>query len=232
MKEYEYEKWIAIAHVCNETKDIDCILQKNPVIGKTIKNIYFLSFSWCNDSYDIRRSCAAWHYEKDHDYAAYKKYSAWANIPDNFELPRRAEIYEPMVIQFTDGTSIEIMYSSYIDEEPKGFKISVNEITHYPKKEMEDNGTNIAGNILFSVCIGKKITGIEIIHCEKSIHDKMILRLSDGNGISISEDYESWDNESYNGLECVDNENKPFTITFGELKPGLILDGDELEDCF
>ena len=64
MKEYEYEKWIAIAHVCNTTKEIDYILQKKPVIGKTIKNIYFLSFSWCNDSYDIRRSCAAWHYEK------------------------------------------------------------------------------------------------------------------------------------------------------------------------
>ncbi len=233
MKEYDFKTWPHIASVCDYIDEIDDILMENPIVGKTIKNIYFLGYSWYNDSYEIRASCA-WHYGENDD-ALYQKYSVWANIPSDFEVDRRVEINAPIVIQFTDGTSIEIMYSDYTYETtnkcPNGFKISVNEITHYPKQDMEDNRTNIDANVMFSVCLGKKIAGVECVPYKPGYDDieKLILRLSDGNGILIAGAYDEGD--GYNGLECVDKDNKTLMITFGELKPGMILkDGEELEE--
>lgn len=233
MKEYDSEKWPLIASVCNYIDDIDDILMENPIVGKTIKKIYFMGYSWYNDSYDIRKTCA-WHYgEKDS--SLYQKYLVWANIPSDFKVDRHVEINEPIVIQFTDGTSIEIMYSYYTYETtnkcPNGFKISVNEITNYPKQGMEDNCTNIDANVMFSVCLGKKITGVECIPYEPGDNEieKLILRVSDGNGILIAGAEDDYD--IYNGLECVDKDNKTLMITFGELKPGMILDdGEEFEE--
>ena len=233
MKEYDSEKWSLIAYECYLMGDIENFFEENPIVGKTIKNIYFIGYSGYNDSYDIREKCA-WHYG-EHDDALYQKYLVWANIPDDFEVDRRVEINAPIVIQFTDGTSIEIMNSDYsyktTNNCPNGFKISVNEITHYPKQEMEDNGTNIDANVMFSVCLGKKIAGVESIPSTPDDDDieKLILRLSDGNGILITVVYD--EGCSHNGLECVDKDNKTLMITFGELKPGMILDdGEELEE--
>jgi len=185
-----------------------------------------MDWSWYNGSYDIREKCA-WHYgEKDH--SLYQKYLVWANIPDDFEVDRRVEINDLIVIQFTDGTSLEMMYSDY---DYNIMKISVNEITHYPKQEMEYNGTNIDANVMFSVCLGKKIAGVESIPSTPDDDDigKLILRLSDGNGILITVVYD--EGCSHNGLECVDKDNKTLMITFGELKTGMILEeGEELDE--
>ena len=226
MKEYDSKKWALIAYDCVFVEDIEDILDKNSIFGKTIKNIYFMDWSWYNGSYDIREKCA-WHYG-EHDDALYQKYLVWANIPDDFEVDRRVEINDLIVIQFTDGTSLEMMYSDY---DYNIMKISVNEITHYPKQEMEYNGTNIDANVMFSVCLGKKIAGVESIPSTLDNDDigKLILRLSDGNGILITVVYD--EGCSHNGLECVDKDNKTLMITFGELKPGMILDdGEELEE--
>lgn len=226
MKEYDSKKWALIAYDCVFVEDIEDILDKNSIVGKTIKNIYFMDWSWYNGSYDIREKCA-WHYgEKDP--SLYQKYLVWANIPDDFEVDRRVEINDLIVIQFTDGTSLEMMYSDY---DYHIMKISVNEITHYPKQEMEYNGTNIDANVMFSVCLGKKIAGVESIPSTLDNDDigKLILRLSDGNGILITVVYD--EGCSHNGLECVDKDNKTLMITFGELKTGMILEeGEELEE--
>ena len=226
MKEYDSEKWALIAYECYLMGDIENFFEENPIVGKTIKNIYFIGYSGYNDSYDIREKCA-WHYG-EHDDALYQKYLVWANIPDDFEVDRRVEINDLIVIQFTDGTSLEMMYSDY---DYNIMKISVNEITHYPKQDMEDNFTNIDANVMFSVCLGKKIAGVESIPSTPDDDDieKLILRLSDGNGILITVVYE--EAYSHNGLECVDKDNKSLMITFGELKPGMILEeGEELEE--
>ena len=201
------------------------------LVGRRIKDVRFIGLC-----YNLRRE---WIEEKAYNDASgseeeKQRLSDYDQIPDNLKFLRFAEIDEPFLIKFEDETdSRSIFYDGDIFEidtpQQPEFRMSMNSIPWWI-----DAGTNLPNmeaKVLFSPCVGKTISGVEVNTyltkrdpmafedfsdgSERELVSSIILRLEDGTGILI----EGW--LDYCHVSCVNSANEDLPISFDELKKGL-----------
>lgn len=151
--------------------------------------------------------------------------SDYLNIDDDFKFIRISEADEPLLIQFEDGNVFEID----TPQEPE-FKFSMNCIPWNIKAGT--NQPNMDANVLFDICLNKKITDIEIethktnIHpmyyepldasdSERELIKNIILWLEGDIGLAIGPSID------YCEFFCINKQRKIIDIPFGKLKTGL-----------
>ncbi len=227
--EFDSNEWSAPYMVdVNEIKDR---INSFNLVGRRIKDIRFVGLC-----YNLRRE---WIEEKAYNNASgseeeKQRRSDYDQISNDLTFLRFAEIDEPLLIKFEDETdSRSIFYDGDIFEidtpQQPEFRMSMNSIPWWI-----DAGTNLPNmeaKVLFSPCIGKTISGIEVNTyltkrdpmafedfsdgSERELVSSIILRLEDGTGILI----EGWIDFCH--VSCVNSANEELLITFEELKKGL-----------
>lgn len=155
-----------------------------------------------------------------------QKQSNYNNIAPDILYGRNAEIDEPLLIEFEDGDVFEIETPQQSE-----FRFSMNCIPWWI-----DAGTNLPNldaNIFFSPCIGRTIKAIEVNtyitdkdpiwndyfdeeHFQRELVSNIILRLDDGNGISVGAAM-----LDYCEVALIDANKQFLMIPFQELKPAL-----------
>lgn len=167
----------------------------------------------------------AYHCLEQYENGERQKRSEYRNIDPATSYVRCAEIDEPFLIEFEDGDVFEIE----TPQEPE-FRMSMNcipwDIT------AGTNKPNIYANDLFAPCIGKTIMNVEVRcyytdkdpmwhdffdeeHSKRELVSHIILWLDDGNGISIG------GKDDYCEIAYIDEQRRPHTISFEEIKQGL-----------
>lgn len=227
--EFDGNEWSAPYMVdVNEIKDR---INSFNLVGRKIKNIRFIGLC-----YNLRRE---WIEEIAYNNATgseeeKQKFSNYDSIPDELQYLRFAEIDEPLLIKFEDETeSRSIFYDGDIFEidtpQQPEFRMSMNSIPWWI--DAGTNMPNMEAKVLFSPCIGKTISGVEVNTyltkrdpmafedfsdgSERELISSIILRLEDGTGILI----EGW--LDFCHVSCVNSANETMLIPFEDLKKGL-----------
>ena len=201
------------------------------LVGRRIKDIRFIGLC-----YNLRREWIEENAYNDISGSEEEKQrlSDYDQIPNDLMFLRFAEIDEPLLIKFEDETdSRSIFYDGDIFEidtpQQPEFRMSMNSIPWWI--EAGTNLPNMEAKVLFSPCIGKTISGVEVNTyltkrdpmafedfsdgSERELVSNIILRLEDGTGIVI----EGW--IDYCHVSCVNSANEGLLISFDELKKGL-----------
>lgn len=151
--------------------------------------------------------------------------SDYENIEPSLELYRYAEIDEPFLIEFEDGDVFEID----TPQEPE-YRFSLNSIPWWI--EAGTNKPNVEADILFSPCLGKKVTSIEIKtyttdqdpmyrgffdeqHSSRELTSGIIIWLEGGIGLL----FEGWIDFCH--VSLIDESANNIPISFENLKPAL-----------
>jgi hypothetical protein len=155
-----------------------------------------------------------------------QKQSDYNHIAPDVLFGRNAEIDEPLLIEFEDGDIFEIETL-----QQSAFRFSMNCIPWWI-----DAGTNLPNldaNVFFSPCIGRTIKAIEVNtyladkhpiwneyfddeHSQRELVSDVVLRLDDGNGISVGADM-----TDYCEIALIDKNKQLLMMPFQELKPAL-----------
>ena len=205
MQEYDYGEWSDIAESFYEREEIEDFFEYNDLIGKTIKSLRFFGISYHHTEYI---SCPL----KDLDPSISdpeKRYTYIGDVSDDVVEERHSDIYEPFIIEFSDGINLEFMW-----DEKGGFMFSLNEIPENP----ESIGVrNVDANVLFSTALGKKITGLEFENSKfySEFVKVMYICLSDGTRFRISNFYDLC------CLSLVDRNDEFLPIKFSEFRKGI-----------
>lgn len=223
-KDYKFsaQEWSAPTMV--DPEKIKARLESLKLEGRIIKQMgliglsYFHVRDWIeNHAYDVLDQL---------DEEERQKQSNYNNIPPDILFGRNAEIDEPLLIEFEDGDILEIE----TPQQPE-FRFSMNCIPWWI-----DAGTNLPNldaNILFSPCIGRTIKAIDVNtyitdkdpiwndyfddeHSQRELVSDIVLRLDDGNGISIGAVM-----LDYCEIALIDGNKELIMIPFQELKPAL-----------
>ena len=151
--------------------------------------------------------------------------SNYDNISPDVAFPRSAQIDEPLMIMFEDKDVFEII----TPQEPI-FRMSMNRIPW--GIEAGTNLPNVYTNTLFSPCLGKKITDVEV-HTyttkkhpmyrnpfdeepyEREFVSNVVLRFDDGTGLSIG----GW--IDFTLVQHIGQDNTETSITWEQLQPAL-----------
>lgn len=205
MQEYDYEEWCDIAESFYEREEIEDFFEYNDLIGKTIKSLRFVGISFHHTEYI---SCPL----KDLDPSISdpeKRYTYIGDVSDDVVEERHSDIYEPFIIEFSEGINLEFMWN-----EKSGFMFSLNEIPENP----ESIGVrNVDANVLFSTALGKKITGLEFENSKfySEFVKVMYICLSDGTRFRISDFYDLC------CLSLVDRNDEFLPIKISEFRKGI-----------
>ena len=205
MQEYDYDEWYDIAESFYEREEIEDFFEYNDLIGKTIKNLRFVGISYHHTEYI---SCPL----KDLDPSISdpeKRYTYIGDVSDDVVEERHSDIYEPFIIEFSDGVNLEFMW-----DEKGGFMFSLNEIPESPESI---DVRNVDANVLFSTALGKKITGLEFENSKfySEFVKVMYICLSDGTRFRISNFYDLC------CLSLVDRNDEFLPIKFSEFRKGI-----------
>ena len=191
--------------------------------GRVIKRMKFIGLSY----YHVRDWIESHAYDvmDQLDEEERQKRSDYNNISPDILFGRHAEIDEPLLIKFEDNDVFEID----TPQEPE-FCFSMNCIPWWI--HAGTNLPNLDANIFFAPCIGRTITAVEVNtystdkdpmfntffdeeHSTRELVSNIVLRLDDGNGISIGGSID------YCDVALIDQKKQLLTIPFQELKPAL-----------
>ena len=170
----------------------------------------------------------AYKYLEQYEDEERQKRSEYHNIDPEMPYGCCSEIDEPFLIRFKDGDVFEII----TPQEPE-FRMSMNCIPWNIKAGT--NNPNADANVIYASCIGKTIINVEVRtffadkdsmfhdfldeeHRKRELVSEIILWLDDGNGISISGDFD------YCDIAYINKKGILNKIPFGELKKGLSLE--------
>ena len=210
MKSYSFHDWILNTEVLKSEEQMRAYFSALNLIDRKIKNIKFagLVYSCRKDEIEIIVFSSL---EKCSSSLA-KFFSDFDKIPDDFKFDRYAEIDEPFILTLDDGRNIELC----ADELDNEFYVSVNEVN------IKDE-VNICGNILFSSCLDKTITGIDFKeeYPPNDVYDgadkipALILYLSDGSFLQFNGEIDFCE------VSHRDKNGQEVPICFKQLKQGL-----------
>ena len=167
----------------------------------------------------------AYKYLEQYEDEERQKRSEYHNIDPEMPYGCCSEIDEPFLIRFKDGDVFEII----TPQEPE-FRMSMNCIPW--DIEAGTNMPNADANVIYASCIGKTVINVEVRtffadkdpmfhdfldeeHRKRELVSEIILWLDDGNGISISGDFD------YCDIAYINKKGSLNKIPFGELKKGL-----------
>lgn len=155
---YSHQKWLLAATLLHTDKEVRKYFTSSPIVGKTIRRIHLTGEdAYHSGNFDI----LLYEYCSRHRLPLIPKKQQNPNdleygvIPNNLQFCRLAIINEPMIIEFTDGYCMELVFDSLVNE----LQISNNQIPLDAIGNLEER--NIDGNILFSSCLWETITDIE-----------------------------------------------------------------------
>ena len=187
-------------------------LEKMQLVGRQIKNMKMIGMSYFLTRYWIESAAYNMlsHLPEDerHNMSDYK------NISPDMEFSRYSEIDEPFLVEFEDGDVFEIdtPQDPYYCFSMNCIPWHINAGTNLP---------NADANKLFSVCIGKKITEIEVskykddIDPENEFVSRIVLWLENDIGLCIHPEFD------YCRVSCINKNNEDVLIPFKELKDAL-----------
>ena len=211
--EFDANAWSTT--IITKPEEVKQRLSSMNLVGRRIKQLkliglsYFHTRDWIGDS--------AYGALKNLPEEERQEKSKYENINPKLLFPRCSQIDEPLLIEFEDGDTFEI------DIPFEGeIRVGMNLIPW--NIDAGTNLPNLDANIMFSPCIGQKVTKIEMntftryyrnSNSEKLV-DRIIIRLENGVGISIGgEDFD------YCAVKCINKRNKVLKIPFSKLKPAL-----------
>ena len=221
MEKYKYRAWKNIAKALTSDKEVKDYFVKLPLVGKTIKNIRILGHDYRRNDYDL--VCIWNEYCREHNiptgFADFDDALSKINssiIPDTLLDQRIVQLDEPIILEFTDGSQIEMD----ADEVANEISVTFNEIPADAKADINRN--NIDGNIIFSTCLGKTITAINFISEVPNEYDEDIIpsiffSLNDGTDLHIG----GWADFCEVWVTSSDDKEKILPISWGELKKGI-----------
>lgn len=198
-------------------------LEKMQLVGKQIKNMKMIGLS-----YNLTRrfiEYMAYNMLSDLPEDERQDMSDYKNIPLDMKFSRYSVIDEPFLIEFDDGDVFEI-------DAPQNpyYRFSMNRIPW-----QIDAGTNLPNadaNKLFSLCIGKKIVGIDVpahksddshfffympddLCTKKEFVSRIVLWLENDIGLCV------YPVSDYCRVSCIYKNNEDISIPFSELKDAL-----------
>lgn len=197
-EKFSLQEWSA--KYLSSYDDIKRELDNLNLIGRKIKNIKILGMDYLHREDAIENFIYPAEYDK---------------IPPHFKFIRVIEIDEPILIEFENGDVLEVL----AEIEPE-FRISMNKIPFDTKAGINKN--NMIANVIFSNCIDKRISNIEIDTCESfnSNTEKncvIVIRLENGDCLKIYHDC-----HDYCTVENCNIKGEVISIYFKDLKKGLI----------
>lgn len=191
--------------------------------GRTIKRMQMIGMSYAHQGISIESTAYSQLMHLPEEEREHR--SSYHNIDDEIVFTRWAEIDEPFMIEFEDGDvfEIDIPWESV-------FRMSMNRIPWYV--EYEVNVPNLDAEVLFSNCIGRTITAVELNHTtfkydpnslhsfedepyEREFISDITLRLDDGTALRF------YGRDDFCEVECIDADDEVITMRYGELKEGL-----------
>ncbi len=208
--------WSAPSFKCAD--EIKGELERLNLVGRKIKRMrmiglsYFLTRDWIESAA----------YEKLPHLSEEERQlcSEYKNIAPDMEFVRSTIIDEPFLIEFEDGDVFEI--DTPMDPY---YRFGMNHIPWYIGAYI--NEPNCDADVLFSVCIGKRIEKVDVDTYKADVHQitgealnamvvsRIVLWLEDKIGLCIQPYID------YCEVYCVDEEGKCLLITFEDLKKGL-----------
>ena len=200
------------APTLNYAEEIEKELEKMQLVGRQIKNMKMVGLSYFLTRYWIESAAYNMlsHLPKDerHNMSDYK------NISPDMDFSRCSEIDEPFLVEFEDGDVFEIdtPQDPYYRFSMNCIPWNINAGTNLP---------NADANKLFSVCIGKKITEIEVskykddIDPENEFVSRIVLWLENDTGLCIYPEFD------YCIVSCINKNDEDVLIPFKELKYAL-----------
>lgn len=191
--------------------------------GRTIKSLKLIGLSYphVRDWIEEHAYVSLEQFEEEERHLR----SEYRNIAGDIQYARYAEIDEPILIKFEDGSIFEIE----TPQEPE-FRFSMDCIPW--SIGAGTNMPNLDANIMFSPCIGRTIKHVEVktyftekdpmffdfIDEEHSKHElvsSIVLRLDDGTGICVEGHIDFCE------VSMIDKKDEILHIPFQELKQGL-----------
>lgn len=204
-------------------KEIKALLDSFDLVGRRIKKMRFIGLNYRLVQDGIENSVYTSLSELPEEER--QKRSDYKNIAPEALFARCAEIDEPLLIMFEDEDVFEID----TPQEPI-FCMSMNRIPWWI--DAGTNLPNVHADVLFSPCLGKEITDVEVHTYKTNKHPfyryifdgepferefvgNIVLRFEDGSGLSIG----GW--SDYTLVQHIDSNNTETAITWDELQPGL-----------
>ena len=178
--------------------------------GKTIQRIRFLSYSFFHSPHILLDIAYSRQY-KDCPEPDIEHYGI-NDVDDNIMFYREAEIDDCMVVGFDDGSTFEISTGFGVS-----WAVSMNQIPWNVRSKYPDC-PYLDASILFSSCIGRTITDIEVVG-DSFKTDTIMFILNDGTKFVIEEVHDGW----YDVTHCEERENglRTMEIPFSELRKAL-----------
>lgn len=152
-------------------KEIRELLTSYKLEGRTIKDIRFVSHAY-NLTREALEDYAYSHLTLLPEEERQKK-SEYHNIDPNMLFPRFASLDEPLLVWFDDNDHLEID----TPQEPE-FRISMNCIPWWIEPGV--NLSNAEAKVLFDLCIGKRISSVEVVTYKTKLDPMFNEEFNDG----------------------------------------------------
>ena len=167
--EYNWYEWKA--DVIQEPIALMNKLKSFNIKNKKIKSIRILGLA-----YDLLDDLEEVIYKQTNS----QEESDLKNFKDEYEFNRIVEVDEPIIIEFEDGNRVEILFS-----DGGTVKIGLNSLPE--DITWGTNEANVDGNVIFSNCLGKMVTGFSV-----EIEDEIELdwEFTGAHGLDLDENQE------------------------------------------
>lgn len=204
-------------------QEIHAQIDSFALCGRTIKRMQMIGMSYAHQGISIESTAYSQLMHLPEEEREHR--SSYHNIDDEIVFTRWAEIDEPFMIEFEDGDvfEIDIPWEAV-------FRMSMNRIPWYVEHEV--NVPNLDAEVLFSNCIGRTITAVELNHTtlkydpnslhsfedepyERKFISDITLRMDDGTALRF------YGRDDFCEVECIDADDEVLTMRYGELKEGL-----------
>ena len=220
---YKFSSKAWSAPCLEDPKEIRALLDSFHLVGRKIKKLRLIGLNYLLVRDRIEDSVYGSLADFPEDER--QKRSDYKNIAPGSLFARSAQIDEPLLIMFEDDEVFEID----TPQEPV-FRMSMNHIPWWI--DAGCNLPNVYADVLFSSCLGKKITDVEVhtyktkkhpmYRCpfdvapfEREFVECIVLRFEDGTGLSVG----GWIDFAL--VQSIDCNNNEMSITWEELQPGL-----------